>query len=225
MPANSFQISSKYPMDKVVFLREITVSLDSTGMSKQVIAHGLGDTVFCNAVISFDNWQTTYQAGTSRMARQYYSEQFNVYSDAQNVTLDVYFYEKANQTAKIRIWGVFNSTSTATAPATRNQSANKFVLNSKYNYFKLLKDGIADVSGGDVAVPHNLGYKPIVELWADFEYDDNGWTYYNRPDCFDANDSYGQAVKVTASQLILRNGGYIFKVKRFYYRIYVDASE
>lgn len=225
MNPNNFLISSKYPMDKIVFLREISTNLDSGGMLDQTIAHNLGDIPFCNGVLSFDNWQTTYQAGTSRMARQYYSEEFNIYSGEKEIRIQAAFYDKPNQAVKIRVWGVYSSTSNATAPATRNQSANKFILNSKYNYFKLLQDGIVDVSGGQKVMSHNLGYKPIVELWADFSYDDNGWTYYNRPDCIDTNSSYGQAVKVTNQQLVLNDGGYILKVKRFYYRIYVDAAE
>lgn len=225
MRANDFQIISRYPLDKIVFLKELTMTMDGAGMTKQTIAHGLGDTVFCNAVISFDNWQTTYQAGTSRVARQSYSEEFNVYSNAQNVTVDAFFLEHPNQTAKVRVWGVYNSTSTATAAPTRNQSANQFVLNSKYNYLKLLQDGIVDVSSNVVAINHNLGYMPVVELWAEFAYNNNGWTYYNRPDCFDSSNSEGQAARVTNNQLVLGNGGYILQVKRFYYRIYIDAAQ
>lgn len=224
MQANRFQIDSRYPMDKIVFLKQFSITTDNTGMYDGEITHGLGDIPFCNAVISFDNWNTTYQAGTSRMARQYYSEEFNISSDDTKVKISCLFLERPNKTAQIRVWGVYNSTSTATASPTRQLSNNNFVLSSKYNYLKLLKDGIVDVSDGQKLMSHNLGYKPIVELWADFAYDDKGWTYYNRPDCFE-NNFNGQAAKITNTNLVLNDGGIVLKVSRFYYRIYCDAAE
>lgn len=223
MPASDFQISTRYPMDKVVFLREFTLTLDNFGMANTKIAHGLPDTPFCNAVLSLDNWQTTYQAGTNRIARQSYSDQFDVASDATNISFSAYFDGEANKTAKIRVWGFYNSTSNAMAPATRQLSANQFVLNSKYNYLKLLKDGVANVTNSNVTVAHNLGYVPIVQLWAELAYGDGGWTYYNRPDSLDASSPSGQACAVSTTGVTFRSTT-LYKINRFYYRIYADAA-
>lgn len=224
MQADDYEINSRFPMDKVVYLEEKTVTTDSAGMAKLTYAHNLADVPFCNAAISFDDWNTTYQAGTNRLARQVYSNEFNVYCDSTNITLDVFFSEHTNETAKIRVWGVYNSTSTAPATATRQLSSNRLVVNSRYNYFKLVRDGIIDVTTGTKEVAHNLGYMPLVELWSESAFDDLGFRVYNRPDSFDVNNDEGQAFTVTNNKLIFRDGGNILKVKKFYYRLYQDVS-
>lgn len=225
MRPNDYQINTNYPIDKIVFLKELSFKLDDNGLFEQKVAHGLQSIPFSNAVISFDNWQTTYQAGTSRMARQYYSEEFNVYSDNTNVTVSGMFSEHTGENALVRMWGVFDSTTDATANPTRQLSNNKFVLNSRYNYLKLVKDGIIDVSDGvNREIKHGFGYMPIVELWAESAYDNLGFRYYNRPDVFDSSDLVGQAFCVTRDKLIFRTGGDVLKIKRFYYRMYADEA-
>ena len=206
---DNFYFNSNYPVDKIIYLKETTVSGD---YFDNTFAHGLGAIPFCNGLISYDNWQTTYQAGTRQSAGQYYNKMFDIYSDGTNIRLNGTF-EGFTGTAQVRIWGVFNESSTPNVDVAPTASAtnNTLYFNTKYNYQKLVKEGQVTAGSTATVISHNLGYIPKVDIWQLFSSYISGWCLVQ--DTYSFSNTNLQNVQLSNSSLLLKNGTY-------YYRIY-----
>jgi hypothetical protein len=101
------------------------------------------------------------------------------------------------------------------APAT-SDLANKFVLNTDYNYRKILATGTFTQSDQEYA--HNLGYLPQIMAWTDYR----GWDPNYGIEPFMASSNY------TDSKIIITNSkikvGYVFNGAKIYWRIYYDEA-
>ena len=87
-----------------------------------------------------------------------------IYSVSDGIRLG-YGNENLNQKLYYRIYGFEPSNSTAKVGKTQKDAKN-FILNTDYNYCKLYKKGIVT---SDSTILHNLGYKPFVLAWEEYE--------------------------------------------------------
>lgn len=221
MNNENFRINTDYPIDKVILLREITVTPTSYGEFDYTFTHGLGAIPFCKAVATDDDWNTTYQSGVQRMAEsgQYAQRVFNCYSNATSVRVYGWLQDtsigETIKPATIRIWGVFNESATQNVdvPPTREASNNNFIVNSDYNYPALFMEGTTAsiAAGNSVTIYHNLGFVPIADIW---QLVNGWWTEVSNMGSFD--DSSKPAV-IDSTTLKL---GALYSATQYYYRIY-----
>lgn len=219
---NNFLLDSDYPMDKIVFLGEFEIEITSLGEYGyapfyEVIPHHLGAIPFCNGVFSIDNWQTTYQVGAAIVEGDFAPKTFNLGSDANNI----YISGTIDQigTLKARVWGVFDESTTLGTVADPTSGVTDFILNSDYNYPRLVKNGLIDATEGTSTVNHNLGYVPFCDVWYySYIFPQTGgspipaWIIWHE-NTFDPEQGMDAVVKVDTTKLSLN--GY-----EFYYRIY-----
>lgn len=230
MNIKNFRINTDYPMDKVIFLKEVTITPDSSGTFDQAFAHGLGAIPFCKGVVTDDGWNTTYQSGFNELAEsgQYAEKVFRVYSNETSVRVYGWLADVSQgqqvKPVTIRVWGVFNESATQNVdvPPTRNESTNSFIINSDFNYLSLFAEGMVDVPvGGERVFNHNLGYVPAVDVWVK----ENGW--WNEMSSGDSftNDSeipsITNSVSVETNRVVFRRGNEWFGYSQYYYRIYL----
>lgn len=171
-----FTFNSDYPIDKVVYLKEIEDQFDSTGqIAPRTIDTGLGTTVYIRAVYSFDDWQTSFV-----LAQQFNKDLPLSYSASNDLGSFRYVFQYgwpvssyANKKVKIRFWGVLASDDTATmATPTYRASQNPIMFNTDANYPRLAADGTTTVK---TVVTHNLGVIPWVDAWVV----SGGWNMYH----------------------------------------------
>ena len=229
MDVKNFRINTDYPMDKVIFLKEVTITPNSYGEFDQTFSHGLGAIPFCKAVITDDGWNTTYQSGFEKRheSGQYSEKLFRVYSNATSVRVYGWLADTSQgqqvKPVTIRIWGVFNESATQNVdvPPTRNQSTNSFIINSDYNYLSLFAEGTINVPlGGVMSYNHNLGYVPMVDVWV---YENGWWTEIAQDSSFviDNNMMFTHCVSVDSSRVEFRKDNEWFGYNQYYYRIYL----
>ncbi|MFV0485353.1 MAG: hypothetical protein ACK5MU_03990 [Candidatus Saccharimonadales bacterium] len=206
-------------MDKIIWLPdERTISNPQGGFSL-TIPHELGAIPFVKGTWSSDSWDTTWPTNITVNDIQQIAKQVAVESDETNV----YVHGLANVTSFVlRLWGVFHEATTldvVVAP-TRDKSANKFVLNSDFNYPKLYLDNFADATSGQVSVPHNLGFVPQVDAWQRIEVSSGvyRWVELNN-DILGTSSIANSIMNVSSSEVSFATGsGY------FYCRIYADEA-
>lgn len=199
----NFILNTDYEMDKIIYFNEGSLNAGDYDVD---IPHSLGFTPLIFGVCAFnsdfsDARGVPYQAQTVSN-----TVQFTVQANGVNVRLS--YINQSGSPSKIyyRLYGFEPSNSTATvAPTSGN--ADKFILNTDYNYCKLYKKGTASPNA---TVSHALGYIPQVLIWRQV----NGWVAL-------VNESdYSSAVVITDQSLIF-DFPYL-GVDSFHYRIYYD---
>ena len=227
-----FIFNSNYPIDKIVFLDERTVTPNSDGDFDVSFNHGLGAVPFIKAVASDDDWETTYPSGIKIISGNWLTPtDVFMYFEASSNGTNVRLRGNLDDTipVKIRTWGFFNESDTLNvdAPATANASSNKFILNTKYNYQSLVKEGYAETQNGAITVAHNLGFVPFVDVWVQ---DSNGrWKNLDDFSCFVSVPSDNQSVNYTNlvkvdNFNVTFNKDQITNNHNYYYRIYAHEA-
>lgn len=224
MNLRNFRFNSDYPIDKIIFLREIEVSTDSSGEISLGIQHSLGAIPFCKAVISFDNWETTYQGGVNQLdpSGQIFDKFFSVSSDSEKIYLFGIFDRFNNRTAKVRVWGVFYESDTENIHANPTSGINKFLFNSDNNYQSLVMEGKVGLSDFSQTIQHGLGFVPNVDVW----YLENGqWKLLDVSFSSFVDDGgiYSPIAFVDENSLVFDRGR-ISQITQFYYRIYTNEA-
>lgn len=116
-----------------------------------------------------------------------------------------------------------------TGKVTSIDGQSPFLLNSDFNYLKIVKEGSATApAGGTTNVAHNLGYLPQCRIWQEHEmsfYDEQSGQYLF-PKVVSPVYSQDYAgvllgARITTSNLIL-GSTQISGSKKFYYHIYAD---
>lgn len=174
MDPRNFLVISDYPLDKIIYLYEGQLTAAAGGFATASIPH---DLPFAPLIVG--NWSTsplwsvTYEQQSGPIApNNNYSPilyGFDVTSNnsASNITLTNYI-SGAPVTAYYRLYGFQPSNSNVDLLATND--ADNFILNTEYNYTKLLSANTASIAESFsidqfVTVTHNLGYIPQVIYW------------------------------------------------------------
>lgn len=216
---NDFLFNSDYPIDKVIWTWEGDVP--ASGYAK-TIAHGLGAVPFCKGIATTDNWNTTISsgAGTLDASAQNFNNSLDIGSDGTNV----YIWWYGTATAKVRVWGVFDETTTQNVDAapTAQVSDGKFIFNTDYKYPALVKEGTVDVSSANVTITHNLGYIPVCDIWA---YNNsmggsNKWFDKINNAVITQFNGVDTDVKISSTNIVFKKASGSPSTTKYYYRIY-----
>lgn len=164
---DNFLLNSDYPVDKIVY--KISGSFSATG------GGGLGTLSQFNHNLGFrpliiGTWSTDSNFSTSREGGFFSFEgtdpdtiytQF--YSNDTQISISTFNPTVPTVTIYYRIYGFMPSNINADAAFTASL-ADKFQLNTDYNYTKLYLSGIT-TAAATTTITHNLGYRPQVMAW------------------------------------------------------------
>lgn len=170
--ARKFLLHTGYPLDKIIYLKPQTIVVPANSNVDTDIPHGLGFTPLVKGRWSRDsNFSISYNisggpylsAGLLLAATVISADEVKVYLSTTNNT-------NASITIYYHIWGFVPSNALDSVVNTHTaSSADSFVLNTDYNYTKLLDRGVISATTGTHAYPvyHSLGYYPQIEAWID----------------------------------------------------------
>lgn len=211
MALSDLLIDSRNPIDKVVGYDTGSFSITSGNTATPSFAHGLSyaplyyikwstDPSF---VVSYD--QTGF-VGMSDYSLAAQSDATNIYLFGLNLSL-------STVTLYYRI--LYFMPSDVNVAADQTQSGlDDFILNSEYNYTKLIISG--KTASQNETINHNLGFYPQVEVW--YERVSDSRIIYNTGNLPDG--TWVPVASITTSQLILSDS--TGTAARWHYRIYGD---
>ena len=214
--AQNFLINSDYPMDKVVYLLSDSASM--TGGTSLTIPHGLPFTPLVDMVWSYNsNFSVTYSDNAGPAPSAVYGWVFDLQVTVQSDATNIYINAggpAAAATVYYRVFAFQPDDSNVELPATAS-SGDSFVLNSTYNYAKLLTAGHVSYGTGAVSmvIPHNLGYIPQVKVWLKS-------TRLNPLNAL-SDDPFLWRIDATTASITVSNTS-TFTAGTMYYRIYMD---
>lgn len=174
--ASNFLLHSDYPLDKIVYLTSGSLLVGAGSSAYVDVAHGLG-----YAPLAMANWSTasdfsvTYEENTGPLASTNafgYAFKYNcsVRSDSTNLRFTgTNFLGASSVTLYYRIY-CFAPSDINTDISHTESSSPDFILNTDYNYTKLIDSGIETFSStfgtsASTTISHGLGYKPQVIYW------------------------------------------------------------
>lgn len=252
-----FLLNTDYEMDKIIYFYEGSFNITNNRQTETIV-HDLGFAPLC-----FGLWSTTKDFsqphrmsgqghGIYNLDTQSYTSTFATllssdYTEAPGSTYDYAIsidFTQMSGTIYVRIYG-FEPTYVFKHIASTSGHANTFILNTDYNYRKLLKKGhmeIPHISGlpygnrfDPVTVSHNLGYIPQVMLWLEertldenYQETDKNIQYIGYASLKDQlnDNSLDGAVLDTKNLTYYAPGGSQTAVNRYlHYRIYYDKAQ
>lgn len=194
----NFLLNTDYEMDKVIYF----ASGDITPGNGWYVEHNLGFTPLVFGVCAFNSDFSDPRISPFLQWTNPGQIQFQFNATNTDIIMNYANSQSPNQKLYYRFYAFEPSNSSAAIPSTSNL-ANKFVLNTDYNYCKLFKKGIAN---GNTTIQHNLGYIPFVLAW--FEPFTAPWWRSDK-------DDY---ITVTNSTVVIHTTSTI------HYRIYYDEA-
>lgn len=213
-----FFLNTDYEMDKIIYFKSGELSVNSP----VEFAHNLAFTPLLFGVCAFNSDYSDSRpipyvevfgggVGYACTAIAYPNK---IHLEYSNLNLDppgkMYY----------RIFGFEPSDSRANTPIT-SKYAKQFIINTDYNYCKLLKKGFVDCSPNSTAtVNHNLGYIPQAIIW---QQDQSGSIVIPNRISMPQPDlpSALQAIDVTNNSIVVHNAS---GQNRYHYRIYYDEA-
>lgn len=219
----NFLLNTDYPMDMVVLLHKGSINFSVSGTT-YTAAHGLAFTPLIKVVWSTDSsFTTTYGVGDGPISTSasfpFLPQLTRAYANATNIVLE-FGNPGAVNDAYIEIYGYMPSDVNVDTPSTAS-SADNFVINTDYNYSKLLVEGVTASSsspGSSEVVVHGLGYYPQVEIW---QVKSGNVECVSAITLADGANIY-ESFKLTTSTLTMTRDPSLFTPEYFYYRIYAD---
>lgn len=210
MNPNSLNLSTDYPLDKVVGFQSGTAVIPSSPIYDQLIPHGLSFTPLSIAKWSFTptfdisyDMMSVFSSADVSMAFRTNGTYLNVRAvNFTNSNITVY-------------WKVlyFMPSDIDQAAAFTQDSLDTFNINTDYNYTKLLKADV--VSGPNATYTHGLGYYPQVEVWWE---ESGGWI----TQLVESVPDSPRAV-LTTTQLQMISGTFLTP-SRWHYRVYTEQN-
>ena len=158
-------LTTDKPLDKVVYLHTEAVAIAAYDYNDVTIAHGLSFLPLVNAQWSTSpDFSTSYNIGGGPNTGASRSYNTGIAADATNVYINTTNNTASAVTLYFRIYGLMLNTVNDDAPHTAS-SGDSFVLNTDYNYTKLVAAGtVTGPSSGYqiINVDHSLLYRPQV---------------------------------------------------------------
>lgn len=169
----NFLLNTDYPMDKIIFVTSGSAVVPNNtmdGSPEITISHNLPFTplpilIWSNTAdfsICFENRDNEFVSNSFVTgAGQFYS----IESDSTNIGIRRYNLSGSSKTLYYRVFCFQPSDADidSEVPAT-NTGTGSFVLNTDYNYMKLIKSGI--LTSSTKIYSHNLSFVPRVQIWA-----------------------------------------------------------
>lgn len=176
MAISDFLINTYYPIDKVIFAQSITRTVpQATNMSESVlftINHSLGFAPLCTGVFSFDGWATSYAFGNGPyfFNTSFMQNMMEIGAIVESTSTQIRVMAinwGSSKTVEFRIVGLAPSSTPDGMPAYNSQ--DDFMLNSDYNYMKIIDMGTRSrTTVGTSTVNHGLGYPPQALVFSEF---------------------------------------------------------
>lgn len=181
MNPNNLLLTTDFPFDMGGYVQEFTYTIpnspDFSSASYLPIPHGLNFSPLCTGIFTDDDWNTSFDFGSSPMfSNPNFGGQWGqrlvstVESDINNVYINVFNGDTSRQ-MKFRIIGFPPSDFTGEAISTNATGINGFILNSDRNYMKLLDADKVTANPPNTGVPlivpinHGLNYVPHALIW------------------------------------------------------------
>ena len=206
-----FLLNTDYELDKIVFFEDGNLTSSAT------LAHRLKFIPLVFGVWSTDsNFSSVNPIGWMDSSTEPgYNPVLSVecYATATNVVINV-----AGNTGNVpvyyRIYAFEPSDSRENAPYT-SKRADKFILNTDYNYCKLMKSGV--FTEDDQSFAHNLGYIPQAMAWMEREI--NGEIRIQPLEAASEYTNVGVIVDSTKIQ-----AKRLFFIDKIHWRLYYDEA-
>lgn len=169
MDASHFLFTSDLPIDKIAFATEGEMTTDADGVAEFTAAHDFGVPVFPEGIWSTDDFATSWTFGTTKYSGDTISVRSSIIGNKTNIVGNVVM--TPNTKIRYRVWGfITNNEINTEVPKTGLAVADRFTLDTDYNYPKLVTDGIAN-KGDTVRVDGLKGMQSAC-VWADMAGDD-----------------------------------------------------
>lgn len=241
-----FLLNTDYEMDKIVYFKDTKLTPDSFGTV--TIAHNLG---FAPLITGL--WAKTPDFGTpqrfSSGAFENASHTSYIIDTVRCVATehDIQFQLSSGQVASpttypfyVRIMGFEPSDSHAKIGKT-SQNANTFILNTDYNYLKLYKKGVENItmssdysSTNPITIKHDFGYRPQALFWLETSYQgaDYNVAAFDALDLPATSTVEGQTITSPKTGIESYTDRFVVKAPvpqygdryRLHYRIYYDET-
>lgn len=175
--ARQLEITSDYPMDKVILLKSGSFTLSASSPHLEVIPHDLDFTPLCSGNWSFvSDFSTQYEfaIGTFPSSNPgfLFNQVANVFADTDNVYVSMDNIQATTFTIYYRVFGLQPSDDDSYIEPISTLGDN-FIINTGSNYSKVLLDGLIDLpatgaSGQNVLISHTAGVTPQVTGWVTY---------------------------------------------------------
>lgn len=213
--ARKFLLNTDYPMDEIVFKTSGQLPVDGGSVN---IPHTLGFVPLVILQFSYTPDFSICQESTERPSDLYpnnfpYIGMYTATSTNINVAISDFSFSGKTWYYRVLCFAPSDSTAKVAAPTTNDL----FIINTDYNYSKLLSSGIANEN---TTVYYNLGYEPQVMWWMEVDGvirtpNNYGFMYTQTDNA--TPELYTDRVYFPVS---LMSG----TTKRFHYRIYIDEQ-
>ena len=206
-----FLLNTDYELDKIVFFEDGNLTSTAT------ITHKLNFIPLVFGVWSTDsNFSSANTIGwVDSSAEPGYNPVLSVEAYATSTSIKITVAGNTNNVpVYYRIYAFEPNDSRENAPYT-SKRADKFILNTDYNYCKLMKSGA--FTQDDEYFNHNLGYIPQVMAWMQREVNDEIRVYP-----LEAASEYTN-VGITVDSTKIQNKR-LFFIDKIYWRIYYDEA-
>lgn len=224
--ARNFLLTTDFPLDKVIFLRSGSATINFPTAGQVVtITHGLLFVPLVSGSWSLDpSFTTSYEYGSgtfpsNNLGASVFNISMDIRADSTNIIISPTNVSGASFTLYWRVYAFEPSDCNFDLEPTAS-SADDFILNTDYNYTKLyLNDVILNATTGTYTVNHNLGYLPQVMAWVS----DSGYTI--PVDSSEAPDTFGLFVTcVVDTNTVSFVVPSFLTIDRIDYRIYLDNN-
>lgn len=221
--AKLMHVSSDYPLDKIVYMHTLSLTISAGGFNDQVFPHNLPFTPLVLGQWSFDSDFTTaydFNSGPRFGAGGTLLLQTALHSDATDITI----FNSNNQGSPVtvywRIYGLMPSTVSEVAPFTAS-TADDFIIDTDQNYSKLFMSGVtasSAVVGSTETVVHGLGYRPQVLVWTE----NASYTTWAGSYALEGVNGGNRCRVGTENIILIRDSLFLTSAVRFHYRVYID---
>lgn len=210
-----FLLNTDYSADKIVWLQEGSISANA-GSNDIRLSNTLGVNLFVRGVFSRDNFQTAYEFGTSKYLPNSLVLDFSSYVASDTSEVLAHIGLNSGSTVQYRLWGVVNEAETQNLDinGTVSDTANQFIVNTKFNLPRLYAEGYANP---DTDYNHSLGFIPYVDVWAYDKYMKK-WSLFP-VGTFGSGFIGGSPITVDVSKISFTSQNPTYT--EFYYRVYV----
>lgn len=221
MDSRDFLLTTDFPLDKVVYMDSGSVAVPTGGITTIDVPHSLPFRPMVIGTWSLDaNFSTSIDEGLPQYA-DFSVPYLAMSSTSELLRLSPYNITGSTVTFYWRAYG-FMPPNVNEVAAFTSAEADDFVMNTDYNYSKLLDTGIVNLSSGSVSVPHNLGYRPQVEVWGESAVDSSILLKHT----FGASSTSNltNRIRVSETSLDFIKGTAPTLQTVYYYRIYADEQ-
>lgn len=168
MALSDFLLNSDYPLDKVIYQDIRSVAIPGYDYNDVTFAHGLGFLPLVSAQWSTaSDFSVSYNIGGGPNTGATRSYATGIAADGTNIYLTTSNNTASAVTLYFRIYGLMPDNVNADVPSTAS-SGDTFILNTDYNYSKLVTAGRVTGPGSGTStstITHALGYRPQVSIW------------------------------------------------------------